>query len=96
MGQAMTDRLTGLSTGNARGALLAAASVAVVAVALVLAATGVASGEVVATLLFLPVFAAGLMVGRTAGYGAPAWPRWCTCCCGAATSPAPAWPTPAS
>ena len=70
MGQAMTDRLTGLSTGNARGALLGAASVAVVAVALVLAATGVASGEVVATLLFLPVFAAGLMVGRTAGYGA--------------------------
>ena len=66
MGQAMTDRF------DARGALLGAAAVAVVAVALVLAATGVASGEVVATLLFLPVFAAGLMLGRTAGYGAAA------------------------
>jgi hypothetical protein len=70
MGQAMTDRLSGLSTGNARGALLGAAALAVVAVALVLTVTGVARGEVVATLLFLPVFAAGLLAGRTAGYGA--------------------------
>jgi hypothetical protein len=70
MGQAMTDRLSGLSTGNARGALLGAAVLAVVAVALVLTVTGVAEGEVVATLLFLPVFAAGLLAGRTAGYGA--------------------------
>jgi hypothetical protein len=70
MGQAMTDRLSGLNTGNARGALLGAAALAVVAVALVLTVTGVARGEVVATLLFLPVFAAGLLAGRTAGYGA--------------------------
>ena len=72
MGQAMTDRLSGLSTGNARGALLGAAALAVVAVALVLTVTGVAAGEVVATLLFLPVFAAGLLAGRTAGYGTAA------------------------
>jgi len=70
MGQATTDRLTGLSTGSSRGALLGAAALAVAAVALVLAATGVAGGEVVATLLFLPVFATGLLAGRTAGYGA--------------------------
>jgi hypothetical protein len=70
MGQAMTDRLSGLSTGNARGALVGAAALAVVAVALVLTVTGVARAEVVATLLFVPVFAAGLLAGRTAGYGA--------------------------
>jgi hypothetical protein len=70
MGQAMTDGLSGLSTGKARGALLGAAALTVIAVALVLTVTGVARGEVVATLLFLPVFAAGLFVGRTAGYGA--------------------------
>ena len=72
MGQATTDRLSGLSTGNARGALLGAAALAIAAVALVLTVTGVAAGEVVATLLFLPVFAAGLLAGRTAGYGAAA------------------------
>ena len=72
MGQAMTDRLSSLSPTNARGALLGAAACAAVVVALVLAALGVAGGEVAATILFLPVFAAGLYAGRTAGYGAAA------------------------
>ena len=68
MGQAMTARLTGLGAGNARGALLGAATITVVAVSLLLTLLGVTSAEVVATLLFLPVFAAGLLAGRTAGY----------------------------
>lgn len=68
MGQALTDRLTGLSAGNARGALLGGASFVVVAVAATLVVAGVASGEVVATVLFVPVFAAGFLGGRTAGY----------------------------
>ncbi|HKY67430.1 MAG TPA: hypothetical protein VJM49_13705, partial [Acidimicrobiales bacterium] len=36
--------------------------------ALVLAVLGVTSAEVAATVLFLPVFAAGLLGGRVAGY----------------------------
>ncbi len=68
MGQALTDRLTGLSAGNARGALLGGASLVVVVVAAALVVAGVASGEVVATMLFVPVFAAGFLGGRTAGY----------------------------
>ncbi|HEX6417550.1 MAG TPA: hypothetical protein VFZ77_03610, partial [Acidimicrobiales bacterium] len=68
----MTDRLAGLSAGNARGALLGAASLAVVAVAVTLVITGVTSGEVAATVLFLPVFAAGLLGGRRVGYAAAA------------------------
>ena len=95
MGQAMTDRLSGLSTGNA-GALLGAAVLAVVAVALVLTVTGVAEGEVVATLLFLPVFAAGLLAGRTAGYGAAGVATAAYVLLRRTTSPAPAWPTPGS
>ncbi|HEX6417499.1 MAG TPA: hypothetical protein VFZ77_03355 [Acidimicrobiales bacterium] len=72
MGQGTNDRLAGLSAGNARAALLGAVSLAVVAVALALAVTGVTSGEIAATLLFLPVFAAGLLGGRPAGYAAAA------------------------
>ncbi|HEX6424869.1 MAG TPA: hypothetical protein VFZ79_15405 [Acidimicrobiales bacterium] len=72
MGQGMTDRLAGLSAGNARGALLGAASLAVVVVAVGLVVTGVTSGEVAATILFLPVFAAGLFGGRGVGYAAAA------------------------
>ena len=63
--------------GNARGgrlrehgawALLVLAVAAVVAiVAGGLALAGVDRVEVVATLLFVPVFAAGLVVGRSAG-----------------------------
>ena len=68
MGQALTGRFSGLSAGSARGALLGAASVVVVGVAVGLVATGVTSGEVAATMLFLPVFAAGLLGGRPAGY----------------------------
>jgi hypothetical protein len=68
MGQAMTSRFTGLSAGNARVAVLGAVSLVVVCVALGLVLTGVATGEVAATLLFLPVFAAGYLGGRTAGY----------------------------
>jgi hypothetical protein len=68
MGQAMTSRFTGLSAGNARVAVLGAVSLVVVCVALGLVLTGVATGEVAATLLFLPVFAAGFLGGRTAGY----------------------------
>ncbi|HEX5947012.1 MAG TPA: hypothetical protein VFY82_12070, partial [Acidimicrobiales bacterium] len=70
MGQGLTDRLTGLRAGNARGVLLGAASLIVVILAVALVLAGVASGEVAATVLFLPVFAAGFMAGRTAGYGA--------------------------
>jgi hypothetical protein len=72
MGQGMSDRLAGLSGGNARGALLGAASLAVVGVAVALLITGVTSGEVAATVLFLPVFAAGLLGGRRVGYAAAA------------------------
>lgn len=72
MGQAMTDRLTGLRAGNARGALLGAASLVVVAVAVALVLAGVTSGEVAATVLFLPVFAAGFVGGRPAGYAGAA------------------------
>jgi hypothetical protein len=68
MGQAMTDRFTGLRAGNARGALLGAASFVVVVVAVALVLAGVTSGEVAATVLFLPVFAAGFVGGRTVGY----------------------------
>ena len=70
MGQGLTDRLTGLRAGNARGVLLGAASLIVVILAVALVLAGVTSGEVAATVLFLPVFAAGFMAGRTAGYGA--------------------------
>ncbi len=70
MGQGLTDRLTGLRAGNARGVLLGAASLTVVVLAVVLVLTGVTSGEVAATVLFLPVFAAGFLAGRVAGYGA--------------------------
>jgi hypothetical protein len=68
MGQAMTSRFTGLSAGQARGALAGAAAAVVCIVAIGLALSGVASGEVAATLLFLPVFGAGLLGGRRAGY----------------------------
>ena len=72
MGEALTDRFTGLSAGNARGALLGAATLVVAAVALALVLTGVTTGEVAATALFLPVFAAGVLGGRGAGYAGAA------------------------
>ncbi|HEY7073139.1 MAG TPA: hypothetical protein VH479_23640 [Acidimicrobiales bacterium] len=72
MGQAMTNRLTGLSATNARLAVTTAASVVVFLVAGVLAAAGVADGEIVATVLFLPVFVVALYAGRTAGFVAAA------------------------
>src|SRR5262245_1831955 len=68
MGQAMTDRLTGLSGTNARLAVTTAASIVVFLVAGVLAAAGVADGEVVATVLFLPVLVVALYAGRPAGF----------------------------
>ncbi|MBN2624093.1 MAG: hypothetical protein JXA83_12015, partial [Acidimicrobiales bacterium] len=70
MGQATTDRFTGLGAVNAQSALLGAASLVVVIVALALVLLGVTSGEVAATVLFLPVFAAGVLGGRPAGYAA--------------------------
>src|SRR5688500_18191137 len=68
MGQATNSRFTGLSASNARAAVLGGVSLVVVAVALALVLTGVTSGEVAATLLFLPVFAAGFLGGRRVGY----------------------------
>jgi hypothetical protein len=72
MGQAMTNRFAGLGAGSARLVLATAASVAVAAIALVLLGLGIASGEVVATVLFLPVFVAALYGGRPAGFVAAA------------------------
>ena len=72
MGQALTTGLTGLSAGRARLVLSTCASVLVLVVALGLMAAGVADGEVVATVLFLPVFVAALYAGRTAGFVAAA------------------------
>ncbi len=72
MGQAMASRYTGLNAGRSRAALVGAALFLVGIVSLALMVAGVASGEVAATLLFVPVFAAGLMGGRGAGYGAAA------------------------
>ena len=72
MGQAMTNRLTGLSATNARLVVTTAASVVVFLVAGVLAAAGMADGEVVATVLFLPVFVVALYAGRPAGFVAAA------------------------
>ena len=51
---------------------MGAATVVVAVLALGLTLLGVTSGEVAATLLFLPVFVAGLVAGRTAGYVAAA------------------------
>src|SRR5262245_17665256 len=72
MGQALTNRLTGLSATNARLVVSTAASVVVFLVAGVLAAAGIADGEVVATVLFLPVFLVALYAGRPAGFVAAA------------------------
>ncbi len=72
MGQALTNRLTGLSATNARLVVSTAATVVVGLVAGVMAAAGIADGEVVATVLFLPVFLAALYVGRSAGFVAAA------------------------
>jgi hypothetical protein len=68
MGQALTTRLTGLSATNARLVVSTAATAVVLAVAGVLAAAGSADGEVVATILFLPVFLAALYAGRAVGF----------------------------
>jgi hypothetical protein len=68
MGQARTTRLAGLSATNARLAVSTAATVVVALVAGALAAAGVADGEVVATILFLPVFLVALYAGRPAGF----------------------------
>jgi hypothetical protein len=72
MGQASTDTRAGFGAGNARGALLGAAALVVLAVVVALVAAGVTSGEVAATVLFLPVFAAGLLGGRVPGFVAAA------------------------
>lgn len=72
MGQGLSDRFTGPGAGSARGTLLGAATVLVAVVVVVLLLAGVANGEVAATALFLPVFAAGVLHGRPAGYGAAA------------------------
>jgi hypothetical protein len=71
MGQAVS-RATGLEAGRGRAALAGAATVVVALLALALTLAGVADGEVVATLLFLPVFVTGLLAGRAAGYVAAA------------------------
>ena len=68
MGQARTYRLAGLGATNARLAVSTGATVVVALVAGALAAAGVADGEVLATVLFLPVFVVGLYAGRNAGF----------------------------
>src|SRR5262245_23886873 len=72
MGQGLTDRFSGLSTGSGRAALATAAAAVVLVVCAVLAAAGVATGEIVATALFLPVFLAAMFVGPTVGLVAAA------------------------
>jgi hypothetical protein len=67
MGQTLTGRLAGQNAGSARAILVVVATAVVGIVAGGLQAAGVASGEVLATALFLPVFAAALFGGRTAG-----------------------------
>ncbi|MGH9230985.1 MAG: hypothetical protein ACRD07_20030 [Acidimicrobiales bacterium] len=57
---------------RARALLVLGVSVVVAIVAVGLATAGVDRVEVVATLLFVPVFAAGLVVGRSAGWLAAA------------------------
>src|SRR5262245_37241012 len=71
MGQGVTSRFS-LGTGSVRLAMAAAAAAIVLVVCGVLAVAGVASGEVVATALFLPVFLVALYGGRSAGYVAAA------------------------
>jgi hypothetical protein len=68
MGQASNVTRAAPGAGNAQAALLGVASLVVVAVVVALVAAGVTSGEIAATVLFLPVFAAGLLGGRTSGY----------------------------
>jgi hypothetical protein len=61
-----------MRAGRTPGALLVLAGLAVLVLVLVLVLLGVTAGEVVATVLFVPVFAAGLFAGRKAGYAAAA------------------------
>jgi hypothetical protein len=68
MGQGLTDRFSGLSAGSARLTLATAAAFVVFAVSAILIASGVAGGEVDATLLFLPVFVLAMCGGRSFGY----------------------------
>lgn len=70
MGQPLTDRFVRIGAQNARLVLAGAALVVVAVVALGLLAAGVEGVEVLATLLFLPVFCVGLFAGRTAGLAA--------------------------
>lgn len=70
MGQGTSGRSADWGAGSVRIALLGGAAAIVVAVAVALVLAGVTSGEVAATVLFLPVFAAGFLGGRPAGYGA--------------------------
>ncbi|HEY6696710.1 MAG TPA: hypothetical protein VIZ67_00680 [Acidimicrobiales bacterium] len=68
MGMPGNARLGRLRQHGARALLLLAVFVVVATVAAGLVAAGVDHVEVVATLLFVPVFAAGLVVGRSAGW----------------------------
>src|SRR5690606_24270 len=72
MGQGTSGRSADWGAGSVRIALLGGAAAIVVAVAVALVLAGVTSGEVAATVLFLPVFAAGFLGGRPAGYGVAA------------------------
>jgi hypothetical protein len=72
MGMPGTARSGRLREHGARALLVLAVSVVVAAVAVGLVAAGVDRVEVVATMLFVPVFAAGLVVGRSAGWLAAA------------------------
>lgn len=72
MGQAMSARPPGLGTDNARSALLGGGALLVVVIAGALVLMGVTGAEVAATVLFVPVFAVGLLAGRARGYGAAA------------------------
>ncbi|HET6834572.1 MAG TPA: hypothetical protein VFH30_11935 [Acidimicrobiales bacterium] len=67
MGMPGNARLGRLREHGARALLMLAVAVVVAIVAVGLVAADVDRVEVVATLLFVPVFAAGLVVGRSAG-----------------------------
>jgi hypothetical protein len=68
MGMPVTERLGSVRAPAARALVLVAVSVVVAAVAAVLVLLGVDRAEIIATLLFVPVFAAGLLVGSPPGW----------------------------
>jgi hypothetical protein len=68
MGKARVEQVGGMRAQSARALVLFAATALVIGVGAALLAFGVDRTEVMATLLFIPVFAAALLGGRTAGW----------------------------